>query len=204
MIGQRIKTTAAVVLLLIAGAQATAQDAGRCEVTGVTGDVTLSAPGTPAYAAAPGLQLAPGTFVRTGAAARAAMICANGLDVVIGPRSAVRLEGILQGSGTPFGLNLLRGIAGFLFDRDGAAGVQIRTPSAVAAVRSTEWAMQVRDRASAIFARDGTVFVGTPTGSARLMPGEGVDVTASGEIGRVVRWGQGRIDRFGALLGPDW
>ena len=57
---------------------------------------------------------------------------------------------------------------------------------------------------SAVFARDGAVFVVAEGGSVRLGAGEGVDVTQTGSVGAVVRWGQARIDLFDDLLGPDW
>ncbi|MEY8837492.1 FecR domain-containing protein, partial [Cribrihabitans sp. XS_ASV171] len=131
------------------------------------------------------------------------LTCAGGLEVVVGPASEIDLEGVLDGGTQPLGLRLMHGIAGFL-SSGGGNGVQVRTPSAVAAVRSTQWAMRVEDRASAVFTRSGTVFVLAEGGQARLGPGDGVDVTAAGDVGPVTRWGQARIDRFDALLGPDW
>lgn len=74
----------------------------------------------------------------------------------------------------------------------------------MAAVRSTQWAMQVTDDTSAMFARDGPVFVLGDTGTARLGSGDGVDVAADGTLGAVVQWGQPRIDRISELLGPAW
>ena len=183
---------------------AAAQTPGTCVVTRIDGQAVVSARGAGTRAAVAGLGLGRNATLRTEAGARVTMTCSGGLEVVVGPGSEIDVIGLLDSGARPFGLRLLDGVAGFLFGGDDKNGVQVRTPSAVAAVRSTEWAMRVEHRASAVFARDGTVFVLADGGEARLGPGDGVDVAPSGEIGSVTRWGQARIDRFGALLGPDW
>jgi ferric-dicitrate binding protein FerR (iron transport regulator) len=110
---------------------------------------------------------------------------------------------LVSGATQPVALRLLEGIAGFLYDGDGD-GVQVHTPSAVAAVRSTQWAMRIEDDASAVFAREGVVFVRGDEATVHLAPGDGVDVSANGDVGSVVRWGKARIDLFARLLGPGW
>ncbi len=191
-------------LVIWLGTSLAAQDPGTCVVTRAEGQATVSARGAGRRSAEIGLGLGRNAKLRTGPGGRVTMTCSGGLEVVVGPESELDVQGILDGGARPFGLRLLDGIAGFLFSSDAPNGVQIRTPSAVAAVRSTDWAMQVENRASAVFAREGTVFVVAEEGDARLGPGDGVDVTPSGEVGPVVQWGQARIDRFDALLGPDW
>jgi hypothetical protein len=181
-----------------------AQAPGQCVITQTEGEAVVSARGAGRQPAVVGLGLGTNATLRTRADARVVMECSGGLRVVLGPDSRIRLSGLLQGAQAPLGLRLLDGIAGFLFDGDGSDGVQVRTPSAVAAVRSTEWAMRVQDRASAVFTREGAVFVVGREGRVRLEPGNGVDVTARGAVGPVVDWGQARIDRFKALLGPAW
>lgn len=181
-----------------------AQAQGICVVTRIDGPAVVSARGAGSHTAVTGLALGRNATLRTDAAGRVTMTCSGGLQIVVGPESEIDVLGLLEGGSRPLGLRLIDGIAGFLFAGGADNGVQVRTPSTVAAVRSTQWAMQVEDRASAIFARDGTVFVVADGDDARLGPGDGVDVTASGAIGPVTRWGQPRIDRFDALLGPDW
>ncbi len=201
--GSLLLVLAAIVLTGL-GAPAAAQTPGTCTVTRVTGQAEVSARGAGTRPAALGLGLGRNATLRTQADGRVTLSCADGLTVVVGPASEIDLQGILDGGSQPFGLRLMRGIAGFLTSGTAENGVQVRTPSAVAAVRSTQWAMQVEDRASAVFTRSGTVFVLAEGGEARLGPGDGVDVTPSGDVGPVTRWGQARIDRFDALLGPDW
>lgn len=100
-------------------------------------------------------------------------------------------------------MSLLDGIVGFIFKGSGG-GVQVRTPSAVASVRSTEWAMRWNNGVSEVFTREGTVAVSANGGSVGLGPGDGVDVSGSGEFKPVVQWKPPRIARFGELLGADW
>src|SRR6056297_2828182 len=173
-----------------------AQAPGQCVITQTEGEAVVSARGAGRQPAVVGLGLGTNATLRTRADARVVMECSGGLRVVLGPDSRIRLSGLLQGAQAPLGLRLLDGIAGFLFDGDGSDSVQVRTPSAVAAVRSTEWALRVRGRACGVFARDGTVFVVADGGTVRLGPGDGVDVTRRGAVGDVVRWGQARIDLF--------
>ncbi|MFA3918335.1 FecR domain-containing protein [Ruegeria hyattellae] len=181
-----------------------AQTQGTCVVARVEGQAVVSARGAGAQSAVIGLGLGLNAKLRTEAEARVTMACSGGLEVVVGPESEIDVLGLLDGDARPFGLRLIDGIAGFLFSSEDGNGVQVRTPSAVAAVRSTEWAMRVENRASAVFAREGTVFVAVDDADAQLGPGEGIDVSSSGEIGSVTSWGQARIDEFDALLGAEW
>ena len=192
-------------LLVGLSGQVSAQAPGKCAITHVEGEAVVSARGVGRRSAVVGLGLGTNATLRTGTNTRVVMRCSGDLRVVVGPESAITVSGVLEGGRTPLGLRLLNGISGFLLDSNGRNDVQVRTPSAVAAVRSTEWAIQVKDRASAVFARDGRVFVfGQDGNNVQLGPDEGVDVTRSGEVGPVVRWGQARIDNFEALLGPSW
>ena len=178
-----------------------------CVVLTVEGDARVSASGAGSRPAEAGLGLGRNAWLRTGEGARATLRCDGDLRVVVGPEAHFAVLRILDEAPSTVRLQLLRGIAGFIFGAgsgEAEAEVQVRTPSAVAAVRSTEWAMRVTGGASAVFAREGDVFVFGETGSARLGPGDGVDVTAEGTLGAVVRWGQPRIDLFSELLGPDW
>lgn len=183
---------------------ARADDGTACFITSVSGPAEVSARGAGRQQATPGLGLGRNATLRTGPEARVQMACPHGLAVAVGPDSEIVVSGVLDGAARPFGLRLMDGIAGFLFDRDGGDGVQVRTPSAVAAVRSTEWAMRVERGASAVFAREGSVLVAGGTGSVTLRAGDGVDVAADGAVGPVRRWGQPRIDLFDRLLGPGW
>ncbi|SEM70853.1 FecR family protein [Palleronia pelagia] len=176
-----------------------------CVILGLDGTARVSALGAGGRPAEVGLGVGRNATLRTADGARATLQCNGGLRVVVGPGSEVTVLRILEQAPRTFRLGIMQGIAGFIFGNgDAGEEVQVRTPSAVAAVRSTEWAMQVASGASAIFAREGDVFVFGETGTARLGPGDGVDVSADGTVGAVVQWGQPRIDLFSELLGPAW
>lgn len=190
---------------LVPRTQAQTSNDGICVIGSVSGASVVSAPGFGRSAAETGLGLGRNATLRTGPEARVSLLCDGNLRVEVGPDTELLVQRLLQEEPRIFGMRLLDGIVGFVFGagNDGS-GVQVRTPSAVAAVRSTEWAMQVTDGASAVFAREGTVFVSGETGTVRLGPGEGVDVTAGGSVGPVVEWGQTRLDLVSELLGPGW
>lgn len=183
-------------------ASAHAQSSGTCLIQRVEGAAVVSTGGAARRLVEPGLALAMNDTLRTPSASRVTMACPDNLKVVVGPDSEITVEGLLAGDVRPFGLRLLDGIAGFLFK--GSSDVQVRTPSAVAAVRSTEWAMRVHNGVSEVFTRIGTVSVTADGGSARLGPGDGVDVSNTGELKPLVQWRPPRIARFAELLGPDW
>ena len=181
-----------------------AQPSGACSVQRVDGAALVSGGTAPPRPAQVGMVLAATDTVRTPVQARVTLACPNGLRVVIGPDSELALEGVLAGTDRSLGLRLLEGITGFVFRGSSGDGVQVRTPSAVAAVRSTEWAMQVRNGATEVFTREGAVSVTGNGVSVRLGPGDGVDVTASGELRPVVQWRPPRIAQFVERLGADW
>lgn len=181
-----------------------AQPSGACSIQRVDGAAMVSGGTAPPRPAQTGMALAANDTVRTPAQARVTLACPNGLRVVIGPDSELALEGVLAGAERSFGLRLLEGITGFVFRGSSGEGVQVRTPSAVAAVRSTEWAIQVRGGATEVFTREGTVSVAGNGTSVRLGPGDGVDVTATGELRPVVQWRPPRIAQFVERLGADW
>jgi hypothetical protein len=203
MIQTRCRFGIAVACLLVFFGPAHAQPSGACVVQRIEGTAVVSAGGAPPRAAQTGQALAAADTVRTQSQSRITLACANNLKVVLGPDSVITVEGLLAAEAQTFGLRLLDGIVGFIFKGSGG-GVQVRTPSAVAAVRSTEWAMRWSNGVSEVFTREGTVAVSANGGSVRLGPGDGVDVSDSGEFKPVVQWRPPRIARFGELLGADW
>ena len=87
--------------------------------------------------------------------------------------------------------------------RTGGRGFQISTPQAVAAVRGTQWAVDVGSGKSAVFVVDGQVSVRRAAARRTVVlgPGEGVDVTADAAPLTVRRWPAARaaalLARFG-------
>jgi hypothetical protein len=200
--GQRRLVGLGAALLLAVSTAAQAQPASTCLVQRVEGSALVSAAGAAERPVATGLALTANDTLRTGSMSRVTLACPNDLKVVLGPQSQILVDGLLASDARSFGMRLLDGIAGFIFKGSGA--VRVRTPSAVAAVRSTAWAMRVHEGTSEVFAREGVVTVMAPSGTVRLVPGDGVDVSGTGELKPVVPWRPPRIDRFVELLGPDW
>ena len=141
----------------------------------------------------------------TGPETRITIACDDGMRTIIAGGTEIDL-GTLTGAAKTEGhaARLLRGLAGFILPLVGARRFEVRTPSAVASVRSTEWLVNVTDGATAVFVRDGAVDVFTARGGALLEPGEGIDVTAAGEAGPVKTWGEGRKVKLRKRLGPTW
>ena len=190
-----------VAAVIASSGAALAQTDEQCQITRTTAEPS---PGDESGTPAVGQLLSAGDRVSTNATGRATITCDTGLTITIGGDTVIILDRVMTPNRRGAGIRLLEGIAGFLLPQPRSGGFEVRTPSAVAAVRSTEWAIEVDQRATAAFVRDGAV---TVTGSdciVLLSPGEGVDVSATGNVGQVVEWGAGRVAGFNERLGPDW
>jgi ferric-dicitrate binding protein FerR (iron transport regulator) len=193
----------AVLALSLTAPTASAQQDDRCQVVRSSGDVRLGR-GATEVAAVPGQILARDDRLRTGSDGRATVRCGEGLEMLVGPDTRIVLDRMMGPGDTFPGIGLLEGIAGFLMPRPRRGGFVVRTPSAVAAVRSTEWSIEVEDRATAAFVRQGRVEVATVGRVVLLTAGEGVDVTPRGIAGETKRWGAPRVEGLAGRLGPDW
>lgn len=128
--------------------------------------------------------------------------CGRGLTIEV--EETARYSVVDQdGDGTPEGMRLNRGAA--LVDADPAAAprFQILTPTAIASVRGTEWAVDAAAATTSVFVVSGAVNVVARDTNAGvvLRQGEGTDVPAGATELRAVRWGQGRIDALFARFG---
>ena len=151
-----------------------------------------------------GQLLSAGDRIRTNATGRATITCSTGLTIILGGDTDIVLDRIMTPNRPNAGVRLLEGIAGFLLPQPRSGGFEVRTPSAIAAVRSTEWAIDVDRTATAAFVRDGAVSLTASGGSVLLTPGEGVDVDSTGGVGQVVAWSESRIATVDQRLGADW
>lgn len=80
---------------------------------------------------------------------------------------------------------------------------QVLTPHAIASVRGTVWAVDVRPTRTSVFVEDGVVAVsrrGAPA-TVELRAGDGVDVDAGGQDLRVNRWSRVRAANLLARFG---
>jgi ferric-dicitrate binding protein FerR (iron transport regulator) len=88
--------------------------------------------------------------------------------------------------------------------RSARQGFQIMTPQAIAAVRGTQWAVDVSSGRTSVFVVTGRVAVRRVSGNTRgvnLGPGEGVDVEAGTAPLIVRRWPAARAAALLARLG---
>ncbi|PWJ21387.1 FecR family protein [Jannaschia seohaensis] len=191
-------------LLLLAPGGTRAQGETFCQVVEVTIGAATIQRGRTRVTAVVGHVLATGDRIRTEAAARVRILCDSGLTVDVGPDTRIDLDALLVPPEEGGAVRLLRGVAGFLLPRPRSGGFEVRTPSAVAAVRSTEWAVEVSGEATTAFVREGRVAVGGRRSVVLLGPGEGVEVTAQGALGPVQSWDAERVDALGARIGPAW
>jgi len=172
---------AAWLLLMIATRAGAAQEvAGR--LVFAQGQVAVSSGGGWEQAAI-GRDLAPGDAVRTGAGARAAILCADETQIKLGENTLITLKAVVAsarlGSATPAAAgapNSLYGLQNgeaWLRNNNEASRFQLETPALTAAVRGTEFAATVgRDGLTRIALLDGRLLLSNPQGSLDLDQGE--------------------------------
>ena len=87
--------------------------------------------------------------------------------------------------------------------RLGRRGFQVVTPQAIAAVRGTQWAVDVSGSRTSVFVVNGSVAVRRVNAQSgvTLGPGEGVDVEPGTAPLRVNRWSPARASALMARLG---
>ena len=137
-------------------------------------------------------------LVVTGAESRVSIEFADRALLSIGPRTQVELsqyferpsDGVFRGV-----LSLIAGIIRVTFfaeDRDPA--FEVRTRTAVASVRSTEWVVDLTPTSTGVLAIEGSVTVrGIAGGEVILGPGEGTDCRTGLPPSPPVLWGAARV-----------
>lgn len=183
-----------------------AQSTDQCQVMQATGRAVVER-GDVRGRIVEGVLVQNGDTIITQRRARLTIRCTDGLVMVVGPETRIGLDRLLRSADAPpttTGIDIFRGIVGFLRPGGRRDGFAVSTPSAVAAVRSTEWTVEVADRATAAFVREGAVSVRAADRAVVLTAGDGIDVSADGIGGPVKQWGQARIDGLSERLGPDW
>ena len=86
----------------------------------------------------------------------------------------------------------------------GNSRFRVMTPQAIAAVRGTNWAVDLQASRTSVLVLNGQVTVRRPSGAGEVVlgAGEGVDVEPGSDTLVVKRWGQPRVDALMARLGP--
>ena len=181
-----------------------------CEITDVAGNARITADEV-IRATAVGAQIERGERIETDEDARVTLLCDGGLTVSVAPNSSLRVDRYLTDSPTGwrrlFGqggqMQLLEGAAGFLKQGVGGSRFRLRTPNAVAAVRSTEWAVETNGKTTAVFVRSGRVRATGGGSSQSLEAGEGIDIAGS-DVSGVLRWPEERVRALNERIGGAW
>ncbi|MFN3861015.1 MAG: FecR domain-containing protein [Roseateles sp.] len=129
-----------------------------CEVLAVRGEVT-QADGRPLVA---GDKLDAGATLRTGATGRVRLKFSDGSIVVLADNSQLRIVAYTAPAGQPRAAELLLelGLVGQRVTPSAGGSWRVRTPTAVTAVRGTEFSVEVgEDRATAVHVKTGEVDV---------------------------------------------
>lgn len=139
----------------------TATAAPVAEVIGLTGEARTG-PVQQAKALALGDKLEPGTDIRTGEKGRVRLRFVDGSTVVISDRSVFRIERFEAAPGKPREASLLLslGLIGQKVAPSAQGSWTVRTPSAVTAVRGTEFMVEVgAEQDTAVDVQEGKVEV---------------------------------------------
>ncbi len=190
-------------LLLALGPRpaAAAEAAALGQIGRVVGEV-LVLRGVERLAAIAGTEIRAGDGVVTGPEARAEIRTVDGSTIVVGPDSTVSLADYQPAPAGP-GRALLDLIAGILritlSGRTPWQSFEVRSATAVASVRSTDWIVDASRVKTGVFVVDGRVVVASRAGAGEvtLTGGEGTDVLSGMAPTPPKAWGQARID--GAL-----
>ena len=182
-----------------------AEDYRACAVTSVEGDASLFRQGEGAQPLSLGMSIERADRIVTGPQSRAFVTCDDDTSVTIGAETEIDLGALLgPEEGQGYAARLFNGIAGFIFPSPTAERFEVRTPSAVASVRSTEWTVDVVTDGTSVFVREGRVSVMAENGGGELGPGQGIDIKLTGAPPPVKNWGEKRIVAMNARLGFAW
>lgn len=188
----------------VAAAQDQQQPAGQ--VFEVAGPAELLR-GDERLAVRPGTTLRIRDRLRTGADGRVTVRLTGGSVLVVGPETTVAVERFgapNRTGGFERLLSLVSGILRLAGDSPQAeAGLAVRTRTAIASVRSTDWVVQQTPEQTSVFVVEGQVHVRRQDGraSAVLVPGFGIDMGEEAPLADGPKqWGQGRVDATLALV----
>jgi hypothetical protein len=198
---------ALLLMLTLLSTAAFAQQA--CEVVAVSGEAQR-ADGRPL---AVGDRLDVGTTLRTGAGGRVRLRFGDGSVLVLADRSQLRIEAYTAGGAQPrtaeFMLEL--GLIGQKVSPVAGGSWKVRTPTAVTAVRGTEFSVEVgNDRATAVHVKTGEVDV-EPAGAqtrgirprypVRLQPAQNGTHCDAKACSTAAAWTADQVQRLDERLG---
>ena len=196
-------------LLMLSLLCSTAFAQQACEVVAVSGEAQRA----DGKGLAAGDKLDVGTTLRTGAAGRVRLRFVDGSILVLADKSQLRIEAFSASGAKPREAEFLLelGLIGQRVTPSAGGSWKVRTPTAVTAVRGTEFSVEVgEDRATAVHVKTGEVDV-EPAGAqtrgikprypVRLQKAhEGTRCDAS-ECGAAMAWAPERVARLEQRLG---
>lgn len=175
-----------------------------CEVLAVSGEAQRG----DGRALAVGDRLDAGTLLRTGAGGRVRLKFADGSVLVLADRSQLRIEAFSAAAAQPRAAELLLelGLVGQRVTPSASGSWRVLTPTAVTAVRGTEFSVEVGDdRGTAVHVKDGEVDVepaGAKPGAAlrlnKVLNGTQCDAA---RCAAAVAWSAERVRRVEQRLG---
>ncbi len=130
-----------------------------------------------------GSPLAAGDEIQTAADSRLRLKCRDGSSLVMAANSQLRIEAfeIKEGKRTEARFNLVVGLIGQKVAAGG--GWNVRTPSAVTAVRGTEFTVEASDKTTAVLMQSGQVDVRPAGPQSRSLAGVLPLVALAGALG---------------------
>ena len=185
-------------LMLLMGAAHGAEGNLVGNVGRVVGEVSLLR-GAESVPAGAGAELREGDGIVTGPGSRVEILCADGSSIVIGPDTTVSVAEFAPSSGGASRalMDLISGILRVtLSGRTPWQSFEVRSATAVASVRSTDWIVDASRVKTGVFVVGGAVAVTSRAGAGEvvLAAGEGTDVHVNAVPTAPKAWGQPRID----------
>lgn len=167
------------------------------KVTRLAGSVTIIRNGAESAAAA-GQEVLVSDSVRAAADARAEVTFSDGSVLTVGPNSEVAISFFApEAQESSAVLDVIAGIARLTVNKATSWGrFDVRTTTAVASVRGTDYLVENTGAKTAVFVAEGRVAVSSRAGSGTviLRDGQGVDVPAERAPLTVKTWGAKRRD----------
>lgn len=196
--GSRILLAVMAVLGCVLPFSVAAQSPEGCAVAALRGPAMILRDGNT-------IRVQAGTALRgddqlvTGRRARLKIACRDGVEVTIGADTSISMRMIGEaGSASRSIIDLIGGILRISlapqFQRD---RLELRTPTAVAAARSTAWITEAGSASTTVFVIAGEVAVSSPgrEHTVVLPAGFGTDVAAGAAPREPVRWGPARVEQ---------
>lgn len=186
------------VLLVLARVAHAQDDATIGRIGRIAGEVTLIR-GAQSVPAGPGMAVRQEDAVATGADGRVEIVFHDGSTLALGSGTSVSIAAYAAPSGGAGRalLDLIDGILRLTLAPERSwQSFRVRSATAVASVRSTDWIVDASRASTAVFVVEGRVAVDSRAGPGGIVleAGQGTDVPAGEAPAAPKTWGQKRVD----------